>query len=140
HWELGRMLLDDVRPNNAPRPSPSTDGTVRLWYRATAAWMQNAAHLDLTHLEHARGIFPRDADILFLLGCLHEAFADSQVQSVVRAPLPAGIVMDTQDERTELKLAEDALQAAIEARSDFPEAHLRLGHVMLLRGRYAEAA
>jgi tetratricopeptide (TPR) repeat protein len=112
---------------------------VRLWYLATAAWMQHSEHLNRVHLDRAREIFPRDADILFLLGCLHETFADAQVQATMQsAVLPTGIVMDTEDERAELRQAEEALRRAVETRPDFPEAHLRLGRVLALRGRYAE--
>ena len=140
HWEIGRLLLDDVRPGGATKPAPSSDEMVRLWYRSTATWMQKGSHLNKTHLDRARRIFPRDADILFLLGCLHETFADAQVQSVVRsAVLPSDVVMDMQDERTELKLAEDTLREAVAARPDDPEARLRLGRVIALRGRYTEA-
>jgi hypothetical protein len=140
HWDIARMLLDDVRPGGAPRPAPSTDGMVRLWYQATAAWMQKNQRLDLTHLKRAREIFPRDADILFLLGSLHETFAGAQVQSVVRSTVvPSAVVLDVQDERVELRAGEEALRAAIEARPDFPEARLRLGRVVALRGRPAEA-
>jgi len=140
HWEIGRMLLDDVRPTGAPKPSPATDEMVRGWYRATAAWMQKGEHLNKAHLNHAREIFPHDADILFLLGTLHETFADAQVQSVVRsAVLPMGVVMDMETERAELKLAEETLREAVGVRPDAPETRLRLGRVIALRGRYAEA-
>jgi hypothetical protein len=140
HWEIGRMLLDDVRPKGAMKPSPSTDEMVRLWYRSTAAWMQKGEHLNKTHLGHARQIFPHDADILFLLGCLHETFADAQVQSAIRSTvLPSDVVMDMQDERTELKLAEDILREALAARPEDAETRMRFGRVVSLRGRYAEA-
>ena len=140
HWEIGRMLLDDVRPTGVQKPSPATDEMARLWYRATASWMQKDEHLNKAHLNHARGIFPHDPDILFLLGCLHETFADAMVQSVARATvLPINIVMDMAGERAELKLAEDALREAVDLRPDAPEARLRLGRVVALRGRYAEA-
>jgi len=140
HWEIGRMLLDDVRPTGVDKPSPSTDEMVRLWYRATAAWMQKVEHLNKSHLNHARGIFAHDPDILFLLGSLHETFADAQVQSVMRATaLPINVVMDMEGERAELKLAEDALRESVDLRPGAPEARLRLGRVVALRGRYAEA-
>ena len=140
HWEIGRMLLDDVRPKGALKPSPSTDEMVRLWYRSTAAWMQKGEHLNRTHLGHARQIFPHDADVLFLLGCLHETFADAQVQGAVKsAVLPSDVVMDMLDERTELKLAEDILRDALAARPEDAEARMRFGRVVALRGRYAEA-
>ena len=140
HWEIARMLLDDVRPSGADKPSPASDEMVRLWYRATAAWMQKGEHLNRGHLDRGRTFFPKDADILFLLGCLHETFADAQVQGVVRsAVLPTGVVMDMLDERTELKAAEELLKAAVDVRPEFAEARLRLGRVLALRGRYPDA-
>ena len=142
HWELGRLLLDDVRrPPNLDKPSPWNDAMVRQWYHATTMWMEKRAHLDKVHINRGREIFPRDPDILFLLGCLHEAFAGAQVQTAIQAAvMPSGVVLDTQDERGELRQAEEALHRAVEARLNFPEAHLRLGRVIALRGRPAEAA
>jgi tetratricopeptide (TPR) repeat protein len=140
HWEIGRMLLDDVRPAGAQNPRPSADSMVRQWYHATSAWMQKKEHLDLTHLKRARAIFPRDADILFLTGCIHETYAGAQIQSVARSVvLPHDVVMDMQAEHAELKMAEDALREAVDMRPESPEARLRFGRVIALRGRYAEA-
>ena len=72
HWEIARMLLDEVTPPGASKPAPGRDDMVRLWYRATATWMQRDSHLDTTHLDRAREIFADDADIMFLTGSLHE--------------------------------------------------------------------
>jgi hypothetical protein len=142
HWELARLLLDDVRrPPNVDKPSPWNDQMVHQWYLATATWMEKNEHLNKVHVNRGRDIFPRDPDILFLLGCLHETFAGAQVQTAIQAAvMPSGVVLDTEDERAELRLAEEALRRAVEARLNFPEAHLRLGRVIALRGRPAEAA
>jgi len=139
HWEIARMLLDQVRPSDTAHPAPSRDGTVRAWYRATTAWMQLTDHLYASHVEHGLAHFPRDADLLFLLGCLHETFADTLVQSALQsAEFPKGVDVGIGDERAELKQAEDALRRALDARPSFPEAQLRLGRVLGLRGRPAD--
>jgi hypothetical protein len=52
------MLLDYIRPAKGGRPAPARDDMVRLFYRATAAWMQASEQHDTAHLDHARAIFP----------------------------------------------------------------------------------
>lgn len=133
HWEIARLLLDAV----APRP----DTMVRLWYRATAAWMQNRNYHDPVHLTRARGVFPNDADILFLSGCEREAYARPDTQAAARAAvLPSGITLDIRSEREELGQAEAFFRRALALKPNVPETRLRLGRVLLLRGRYKEAA
>lgn len=141
HWELARMLLDFVIPSGEDRPAPSRDAMVRFWYRATAAWRQAREQHDTQHLDRARELFPDDADILFLSGCQHETYAGSPIQNAVRSTvLPTGFKLDVDTDRAELRLAEGFFRRALAARPDFAEAHLRLGHVLLLRGRAPEAA
>jgi tetratricopeptide (TPR) repeat protein len=133
HWEIARMLLDAV----APQP----DTMVRLWYRATAAWMQKRNYHDPVHLTRARGVFPNDADILFLSGCEREEYARPDTQAAARAAvLPGGITLDIRSEREELAQAEAFFRRALALKPDVPEVRLRLGRVLLLRGRYKEAA
>ena len=133
HWEIARVLLDAV----APGPDPM----VRLWYRAAAAWMQNRDYHDPVHLTRARGAFPNDADILFLSGCEREEYARPDTQAAARAAvLPNGITFDLRSEREELGQAEAFYRRALALKPDVPETRLRLGRVMLLRGRYKEAA
>src|SRR5262249_21654543 len=140
HWDIARMLLDDVRPTGAKKPAPSSDDVVRIWYRSTASWMQNGQHPSKVHHERAHERFRRVPDIPSLLACVHETLADDQIQSVLRSVvLPTNVVLDTNDERAELKAAEELLRDAVAERPDFPEAHLRLGRVVALRGRYADA-
>src|SRR5207237_9193808 len=38
HWELGRTVLDQVKPKGADRAEPGRDAMVRDWYRASPAW------------------------------------------------------------------------------------------------------
>jgi tetratricopeptide (TPR) repeat protein len=133
HWEIARVLLDAV--------APAPDTMVRLWYRATAAWMQKRNYHDPVHLTRARGVFPNDADLLFLSGCEREEYARPDTQAAARAAvLPNGITLDIRSEREELVQAEAFFRRALALKPESPEARLRLGRVLLLRGRYKEAA
>jgi tetratricopeptide (TPR) repeat protein len=133
HWEMARLLLDAVRPGRDPM--------VRLWYQATAAWMQRHMRHDTAHLNHARELFPNDADILFLSGCQHETLAGPAIQAVVRtAILPAGVALDVGSDGTELKEAETFFRRALTLDPNRAEGHLRLGHVLLMRQKPQEAA
>jgi hypothetical protein len=141
HWEVARMLLDNVRPSGMARPAPGRDDMVRLWYRATAAWMQERKEYSMLHLDRAREILPGDADILFLSGSLRELYARPVVQSAMRESMPwSGAAFDVQSQGQELRQAETLFRAALKARPAFPEAHLRLGRVLMLLERPADAA
>jgi tetratricopeptide (TPR) repeat protein len=146
HWDVARMLLDQVRPRRsdteagADRPAPARDDMVRQWYGATAAWMQWKERHETVHLDHAREIFPADADILFLSGSLHETYAGSRVQSALRtAILPTGVKLALGSERDELREAEGFFRRAVEVKPDFVEARLHLGCVLARLGRPADA-
>jgi hypothetical protein len=141
HWIIARMLLDEVVPRGSKKPAPGRDDGVREWYRATSAWMQNVQRHDTQHMDRARELFPTDPDILFLSGSQREMFSSGRVQGGVQsAELPKGLTIDVGTDDKETKRAEEYYRRAIAARHDFPEAHLRLGRVLLLRGGYAEAA
>jgi len=141
HWDIARLALDQVRPAASDRPAPGRDPMVRAWYRATAAWMQNREDHDTLHLDHARTIFPDDPDILFLSGCQRESYAAPAIQAATRAvTLPAGLTAGVRSDREELRLAEDFFKRALAKQPDIGETHLRLGRVLGLEGRHAEAA
>jgi len=113
---------------------------VRLWYRTTAAWMQDAGDHETHHLNRAREIFPNDPDLLFLSGSQHETYASAAVQSVREgAVLPAGVTLEIEAEGRELRQAETFFRRSIAAKRDQPEAHLRLGHVLGRLNRHADA-
>jgi tetratricopeptide (TPR) repeat protein len=134
HWDIARSLLDAVRPSGDPM--------VRLWYHATAAWMQaQGLHDSSDHLEYGLRLFPRDPDLLFLSGCEHEAIARPAIQAAVRGvDLPAGFEMTIGSVASELRQAESFLRQALTANPDLVEARIRLGRVLILRGRHREAA
>ena len=55
HWDIGRKLLDAVRPPREPMPHPERDRMVRDWYRATSAWMIVSENHDTnTSIAHVR--------------------------------------------------------------------------------------
>jgi tetratricopeptide (TPR) repeat protein len=135
HWEIARMLLDAVKAE-----TPGPDDMTRRWYIATAAWMQKTEQHDTEHLKRARAMFPGDADIQFLSGCQQEVYASPSVQSLVRsAVLPTGISLDVPKESVALRDAEDLFRRAVTLNPRASEAHLRLGHVLLARGKPREA-
>lgn len=134
HWDIARTLLDAIRPTGDPM--------VRLWYRATAAWMQaRGYHENTDHLVQGRRLFPNDAALLFLSGCEHESFARPSIQAAVRSVvLPPGLELVVKSEEAELREAENFFRQALAANPDLLEARLRLGRVLLLRERPREAA
>jgi tetratricopeptide (TPR) repeat protein len=141
HWELARQLIDLVAAPGTMKPAPGGDAMVRRWYVATSAWLQHDGHYDNTHVAHGREIFPDDPDLFMLTGALHESYASPAIQTAVRsAVLPTGIKLGVESARTEIRDAERFLRRATELKPDFAEAHIRLGHVLALMGRDAEAA
>jgi tetratricopeptide (TPR) repeat protein len=133
HWLMARALLDAVRPQH--------DAMVRAWYQATGTWMQQQLIADAAHLTHGRTLFPEAADLWFLSGCQHERLATSAVQSLARTSvLPQGVLLDIGSERSELGAAERFFRRALALDPTFTDAHLRLGHVLLTRGQFQDAA
>jgi tetratricopeptide (TPR) repeat protein len=141
HWEIARAVLDSVRPAHGSQPAPEGDEMVRQWYRATAAWMQQAEDHDTVHLDRARELFPNDPEILFLSGAQHETYAAARIQSAVQtAVLPYGVSFAVESQRGELRQAEGYFRRALENAPDHVEARLRLGRVLGLVGRHDDAA
>jgi len=133
HWQMARLLFDTTRPGG--------DAVARRWYIATAAWMQSRKQHDTTHLRHAREMFPDDAVLQFLSGCQQETYAGPEVQATVKtAVLPAGYRLDIEAESAALRGAETFLRRALMLDPGMTEARIRLGHVLLARGRPQEAA
>ena len=134
HWDIARSLLDVVRPAGDPM--------VLLWYQATATWMQaNGYHENTDHLIQGLRLFPRDATLLFLSGCEHESFARPSIQAATRSiVLPPGYEVAVQSDETELRDAEALFRRALAQQPGHLEARLRLGRVLLMRGRARESA
>jgi tetratricopeptide (TPR) repeat protein len=134
HWDIARSLLDVVRP--------AGDRMVLRWYQATGSWMQATGfHESVDHLSSGLRLFPKDATLLFLRGAEHESLARPAIQAAAQsADLPAGYQLAVQSQETEFRQAEAQFRRALEVAPDHFEARLRLGGVLLLRGRSREAA
>jgi tetratricopeptide (TPR) repeat protein len=140
HWEMGRGTLDFVGTPKAT-PAPKDDATVKLWYYATMAYLQADAMHDRQHFDRALKLFPADAEVQFQNGCLHESLASPPVQEMLRGTkLPAGVVVDVKSERDELEGAERHFRRALDLDPALAEARIRLGRVLGLLGRHADAA
>ncbi len=144
HWNMGRRLLDRVRPVESKTlktvPDPGADETVRQWYVVGCAYMLRTRFIELNHFSRALELFPGDPDVLFLAASAHESNAGVRTQSVMRAlKAPRDVTFDVQDAGTELRLAEQLYKRALERNPAFIEARIRLGRVLALRGRHEEA-
>lgn len=134
HTDLARALLDDVARDLG------RDETVRLWHVAVSAWGQSH-RLYERHEDRAVELFPDDPQVLLLAGSLHETLASPAIQSMLRAArLPREVTTDVGSTSSELDEAERLLRRALEADPTLSEARVRLGRVLDLRGRHAEAA
>jgi tetratricopeptide (TPR) repeat protein len=145
HWNMGRRLLDSVRPLESKtafktRPDPGVDEIVRRWYLAACAYMLRTRFIEVDHFSRALELFPTDPDVLFLVASVHEYFAGVRTQSVMRSMKgPRDVKFDIQEEGAELRLAEQLYKRALDRNPTLIEARLRLGRVLGLRGRHEEA-
>ena len=135
HWTIGRALLDEVRPD------PSLDDTVRLWYRATGAYLQTHHAFAYAEplLSDARRIFAADADILLYSGSVHENYATPNVQASVGPGARTLSVTGIRSTRAELQMARTFFGQAVTSNPGLTEGRIRLGHVLELLGRAQEA-
>ena len=133
-WKFARALLGLVRP------AASADSGVRAWYRASSATLLREMHLHSEHFNEALRLFPDDAMLAMLGGSLHEALASSPVQEFVRsATPPMGITLTVGSTRTELGRAETLFKRSLNIDPRNAEARLRLGRVLSLQERHADA-
>lgn len=143
HWDMGRRLLERVRyrdPRGAGARGPGMDETVRLWYVATCAHLISLGDLDPPHFIRAVELFPKDQDLLFLRGALHEAMASVRRQSAMRrANIPAGVSFAMGSRGDELSLAERFYERALEVSPQFYEARIRYARVLGERRHHDES-
>jgi hypothetical protein len=144
HWNMGRRLVDRVRPPETKAlgtvPDPGSDDTVRLWYLATCGFMARIRQIEPAHFDRAIELFPDDADILMMAAAVHESFAGVRTQAAMRrAKIPRDVSFGVLEEGPELRRSEDLYKRALEANPMLMEARIRLGRVLGRRGRHKEA-
>jgi hypothetical protein len=145
HWNMGRRLLDRVRPVDSKKaltltPDPAADDTVRQWYLMSCAFMSRISNIEATHVERALELFPNDPQVLFHAAAVHEVFASVRTQAPLRTmKVPQGVTFDVQSVSAELRRAEQLYKRALERDPALVEARIRLGRVLGLRGRHEEA-
>ncbi|HEU4693655.1 MAG TPA: tetratricopeptide repeat protein [Vicinamibacterales bacterium] len=142
HWEMGRRLLDRVRPKNSRtlQGNPGTDETVRRWYLAVNVYMQVTEQMDPWQGERSVQLFPRDPEILFFAACGREWFSGPQAQNTLLSTNLSRELFNmigTEDE--ELRRAERLFRESLEREPRRNEARIRLGRVLGRRGRHQDA-
>jgi hypothetical protein len=145
HWNMGRRLLERVRPVDTKNglktvPNPAGDEDVRRWYVVGCVYMTRVRNIELPHFTRALELFPNDPDLLFFAASAHEAFAGVRTQAVMRSiKVPRDVSFGVQDEDAELRRAEQLYKRVLERNPNHLEARIRLGRVLGLRGRHTEA-
>lgn len=134
HLAIARYLTGRVEKD--PKPL----GWVRDWYIATIASQQSEQQYGSEHLREALRVLPRDAQLLLLAGGEHEALASPSVQLFRAEAKSSNIVVPVGSAKEELNLAERFFKQAIDFDPTLIEARVRLGRVLGLRGRHAQAA
>jgi tetratricopeptide (TPR) repeat protein len=133
-WSLARLI--------ALRLARKPDGfaSARDWLRAASAiqqtWSDNSSLLE--HLHEALRQFPDDAVLLLHWATLRQDFANGRTQAFLRETKQyrrQGI--DTRS--VELLIAERTLRRAVALDPALVEARIRLAHVLLDRGKPADA-
>lgn len=137
HWNFARDLLDSLPIK------PARDPIVARWYRTIGAYFANEDNLAeaLRLFNHARRVVPDDPGVLFGDACLQETFGAPKIQNFVRVTtLPNGLrILGVSSADAHFRRAESLLRRALATQPDFPEARLRLGHVLAERGNYLAA-
>lgn len=159
HWSFLRQLIEDL-PDSQDRET-----VARLFYRATAALLQgwNEDPELSAHLAAARRLLRDDPVLLLIEGTQQQMYAGARAQRYYEirrrqqeAWRPSGVVSsaDGRITRGDAATLPPAFPSAASARSraealfrqavrqmpSLAEARLRLAHVLLDRGRTAEAA
>ena len=144
HWMLGRAFLHLV-------PNAARDREVRIWYQAvgTHLWTIRTFTEAMPHIRQAVELFPRDAEIQFVRGLVHESLGAPHIQAALeaqtaavrafagRAMRPPSTVAAREIENRD---AREAFRKAVDAAPDHHEARIRLARGMSLDGRHERAA
>jgi tetratricopeptide (TPR) repeat protein len=135
HWWLASALLNQTLPH------PSRDPFVVAWYRAVAAYFEGSNLFGQAryHLRRALSVLPRDPVLLFYSGTMHEAAASASIQNVQTTRPTMARELKIAPPENEWREAERNFRASIEEHGPI-EARVRLGRVVGLLGKHAEAA
>ncbi len=161
-WEFTRQLVDRLR--EATSDPAEADEETRLWYRATTAFLESWEDWSESdaHLARAKRLLSDDPVLLLYEGTIHEAYAGPAIQSLelpkeLRPPEPvhfatgsvfsmpnlqraaATAVWVFQSADVETQQAERLFREAFASDPGLAEARIRLGHVLGMRDRPAEA-
>jgi len=142
HWEMGRRLLDRVKPKTSQKlgPDPGADETVRLWYLAASVYMQSTTQMDAWHVARSVQLFPNDPETLFFAGTAREWFSGPQLQNTLQSTtLSRDLFNLIGSESEELRRAERLFHDALERDPMRTEARIRLGRILGRRGRHQDA-
>ena len=139
HWILARALLYTVSGS-------AEDPAVLLWYQAVAThlWSTRTLVEAEPHIRRALEIFPRDGELHFARGLVHESLSAPYVRAAIQAqvdalPIREGFVRVIESAAAERRKAREAFQAAVDADEGHVEARIRLGRVLSLQGNHAQA-
>jgi tetratricopeptide (TPR) repeat protein len=133
HWDLARLLL---------RLWPRSQGSDRfacVWFRATIALGQRSEFFDARHVREALLRCPDDPVLLFLAGAEREAMASSFFQAFARATAGSTLRPEIDDSGSEFEAAERFYRRALARDPALAEARVRLGRVLIERGRMSDA-
>ena len=140
HIELAREALDLVTQPCSIQPAPAEDPWVRDWYGASLAYQLSRGRFEVAHVLRAVELFRDDSDLLALGGAIHEALASPQFQAALGSDRVLRDRLQVLTASGELGRSEDLLRRALRVDGRLVEARIRLGHVLGLRGKHAEAA
>lgn len=137
HWDYARDLLDAVTP------TPATDATVALWYRAVMATFASSYSFGeaLPHVSRARQVVGSDPGVLFGDAAIQETLASPRIQDYVRVttlPNEQKFLFVTSG-REHLELSESLFRRALQGDPTLVEARIRLARVVSQRGKHEEA-
>jgi hypothetical protein len=142
HWMLARAFLHAV-------PGAADDPAVGLWYQAVAThlWSSRSLVEAGPHITAGLAIFPRDADLHFARGLMHESRGAPHIQAGVEAQI-AGLPKSErlrfdrviQSAVTEQRNAKWAFAEALELDPNHVEARIRYGRSLVLAGEHRQAA
>jgi tetratricopeptide (TPR) repeat protein len=148
HLWWGRQLVDRTIPDPADLDYADRRAHALAWYRTVTTVLAGANNLaDLEpHIKRSLQLFAGDAGVLFDAGCYAETLASPLMQAAL---LERGGSTPTKPQdliRTYVRTppallaeAEKHFRQAVEREPSHTEARVRLGRVLMLRGRAAAA-